>query len=278
LKRLGALRALLAVAACAAVVPSGCVRRARRRVGGVIKLATTTSTDNSGLLAAILPAFEKKRGFKVHVIAVGTGKAIRLGENGDVDVILVHAREAEDKFVSDGFGVSRRAVMHNDFVILGPASDPAGVKGTKDAAEALARISRAGETFVSRGDDSGTHKKEKKLWAAAGLEPKGSWYLSAGQGMGACLTIADEKRGYVIADRGTYLAFKGKIEIDVLAEGDKRLFNPYGVIAVNPERHPEVNSEGAEAFIEWLTGREAQKMIADFEVGGEQLFIPDALR
>jgi tungstate transport system substrate-binding protein len=241
-----------------------------------IKLATTTSTDNSGLLELLRPAFERAHGVKVHVIAVGTGKAIKHGENGDVDVILVHARAAEDKFVADGFGVGRRDVMHNDFVILGPPADPAGVRGLKDAAAALRKIAEAGSPFVSRGDDSGTHKKEDSLWAAAGIEPEGEWYMSAGQGMGACLTIADEKQGYVLADRGTFIAYGDKVGLKVVVEGDDRLFNPYGVIAVNPEKHPHVKHAEATKFVEWLTSPEAQDMIAGFKKGGQQLFYPDA--
>jgi len=263
-------------AAAAAVVLAGCAAPAPKKPN-TIKLATTTSTDNSGLLGALLPAFEKSHGIKVHVIAVGTGKAIKHGENGDVDVILVHARAAEDKFVNDGFGVDRRDVMHNDFVILGPEDDPAGVKGMNDAKAALAKIAKAKSMFVSRGDDSGTHKKEKSLWKAAGIQPSGAWYMAAGQGMGACLNIAHEKKAYVMSDRGTYLAYKDKISSKVLVEGDPLLFNPYGVIAVNPAKHPHVNANAARTFVEWLVSEEAQKIIAGFKRGGEQLFCPDAL-
>ncbi len=242
-----------------------------------IKLATTTSTDNSGLLAALLPAFKEEEDIEVKVIAVGTGAAIKLGENGDVDVILVHARAAEDKFVADGFGVNRRDVMHNDFVIIGPEEDPAGIKGMSDAAEALKKLSESGGSFVSRGDDSGTHKKEQTLWQAAGVEPSGEWYMSAGQGMGAVLNIANEKRAYTITDRGTYIAFRGKIDLPVLVEGDERLFNPYGVIAVNPKKHAHVKYDEAMKFIEWLTSKAGQKLIGDFKKDGEVLFYPDAV-
>jgi tungstate transport system substrate-binding protein len=255
---------------------AGCTKRSARKPHTTIRLATTTSTENSGLLDALLLAFEKRHGISVQVIAVGTGKAIRHGENGDVDAILVHARAAEEKLVADGFGVGRRDVMYNDFVLLGPAADPALVRGVKDAPAALAKIAASEAPFVSRGDDSGTHKKETALWRAAGVAPEGAWYMAAGQGMGACLTIADEKRAYVLADRGTYLAFRDKVEIDVLVEGDPRLFNPYGVIAVNPEKHPHVKHEAAMEFIEWLTSPEAQHMIAEFKRGGEQLFYPHA--
>jgi tungstate transport system substrate-binding protein len=241
-------------------------------------MATTTSTDNSGLLAVLLPAFKARHRIEVRVIAVGTGKAIKHGENGDVDVILVHARAAEEEFVAGGFGVNRRDVMHNDFVILGPAADPAGLKGSKDVAEAFRKLAAARQDFVSRGDDSGTHRKEKALWKDAGVEPSGSWYLSAGQGMGACLTMASEKAAYVMTDRGTYLAYRDKVKLEVLVEGGERLFNPYGVIAVNPDRHPHVEHEAAMTFIDWLTSAEAQKLIAGFKRGGEQLFYPDAVK
>jgi len=246
------------------------------KAAGSIKMATTTSTDNSGLLNELLPAFTKKTGIEVKVIAVGTGKAIKHGENGDVDLILVHARAAEDKFVADGYGVDRRDVMHNDFVIVGSEEDPAGIKGGKDAAEALNKIAGAKSGFVSRGDDSGTHKKEKILWKSAGLEPEGSWYMSAGQGMGAVLTIADEKKAYTITDRGTYIAYAEKIELSILVEGDERLFNPYGVIAVNPEKHSHAKYKEAMEFINWLTSEEGQKIIGGFKKDGKVLFYPDA--
>lgn len=257
------------------LISVGCSKQPARIT--TIKLATTTSTENSGLLDALLPVFKEKHAIEVQVIAVGTGKAIKHGENGDVDVILVHARSAEDKFVADGYGVNRRDVMHNDFVILGPADDPAGVRGMEDAAAALTRLAESKASFVSRGDDSGTHKKEHSLWHGAGIEPSGSWYLSAGQGMGACLTMANEKRAYVLSDRGTYLAYGEKINLEVLVEGDPRLFNPYGVIAVNPDKHPHVKYEDAMTFINWLTSPEAQNMIAGYQRGGEQLFYPDAV-
>ena len=261
---------------CAAVVVAlaGCAGEERGTAS--IKLATTTSTENSGLLDVLAPAFRERHGIELQTIAVGTGKAIKHGENGDVDVILVHAREAEDAFVADGFGVERRDVMHNDFVILGPEEDPAEAGGGRDAPAALKKLAQAAADFVSRGDDSGTHKKEESLWRAAGVEPSGSWYLAAGQGMGACLTMADEKRAYVLSDRGTYLAYRDKIDLAVLVEGDTRLFNPYGVIAVNPEKHPHVKVQAAKTFIEWLTGAEAQGLIAAYKRNGQQLFYPDA--
>ena len=243
-----------------------------------LRLATTTSTENSGLLHALLPPFEKAHGVEVDVIAVGTGKALKLGENGDVDVVLVHARAAEDRFVADGFGVDRRDVMHNDFVVVGPEEDPAGVANAATAGEAFRLLASGKASFVSRGDDSGTHKKERQLWAAAAGEPKGGWYLSTGQAMGAVLRIADEKRAYTLTDRGTYLAYTGKIELAVLFEGDPTLYNPYGVIAVSPARHPEVRYELARKFIDYLTGPDGQQIIADYKVGGKPLFFPDAIQ
>ena len=241
-----------------------------------IKMATTTSTDNSGLLGVLVPAFTAKTGIEVDVIAVGTGTAIAYGEAGDVDVVFVHARAREDAFVADGFGVNRRDVMYNDFVILGPPSDPAGVKGVKTAAEALAAIAAAEAEFVSRGDDSGTHIKEKSLWTAAGLTPAGRWYKEAGQGMGAVITMTNDLAGYTLTDRATYLAMKDSLNLEVVLEGDAVLFNPYGVIAVNPDRHPHVKYEAAMAFIDYVVSPEGQKVIGDFKVNGEQLFYPDA--
>jgi len=237
-----------------------------------LRLATTTSTENSGLLSVLLPPFEKAHDCKVDVIAVGTGKAIKLGETGDVDVILVHARAQEDRFVAEGYGVNRRDVMYNDFVILGPTEDPADIKGLTDGAEALKKIAAAQATFVSRGDESGTHSKEKSLWKAAGITPAGQWYLEAGRGMGEVITMATERRGYTLADRGTYIAYKSKTDLQVLTEGDKALFNPYGVIPVNPKKHPHVKIELAEAFAGYLTGAEGQSIIANYRKNGEQLF------
>lgn len=243
-----------------------------------VKLATTTSTENSGLLAVLLPAFEEKTGYKVDVIAVGTGKAIAHGEAGDVDLIMVHSRSREDKFVAEGYGVDRRDLMHNDFVVLGPDSDPAGIAGSSDAAAAFAKISEAGADFVSRGDDSGTHGKEKALWKASGAAKEGKWYKEAGQGMGAVITMTDDMQGYTIADRGTYLAMKDNIGLKVVVEGDPVLFNPYGVIAVNPELHPHVNVEGAKALIDFVTGEEGQNIIRNFTKNGEPLFYPDVIK
>jgi len=240
-------------------------------------MATTTSTDNTGLLDVLLPPFEKKFNIKVDVIAVGTGKALKLGENGDVDIVFVHSRRAEDKFVKDGFGVNRRDVMYNDFIIIGPKIDPAGIRGTKDATVALKKIADKQSPFASRGDESGTHKKEKSLWEEAKITPKGDWYMETGQGMGATLQIADENQSYTITDRGTYLAYKGKIDLPILAEGDKRLFNPYGIIAVNPAKYPHVNYIYAMAFIGWVTSVQGQKIIAEYKKFGNALFNPSAV-
>ncbi|MEW5815782.1 MAG: substrate-binding domain-containing protein [Spirochaetota bacterium] len=243
-----------------------------------LKLATTTSTENSGLLSVLLPVFEKESGCKVDVIAVGTGKAIKLGENGDVDVVLVHARDLEDKFVADGFGVNRRDVMHNDFVIIGPENDPAGIGGLKSASEAFARIARSGMAFISRGDDSGTHVKEKEIWSQAGITPQGRWYKEVGQGMGAVITMSNDLSAYAITDRGTYIAMKGKIALKVLVEGDLALFNPYGIIAVNPAKHPGINFNGAMKLINWITSVEGQDMIRNYTINQEVLFFPNAVK
>lgn len=237
-----------------------------------LKLSTTTSTENSGLLAAILPAFEKKHDCKVDVIAVGTGKSLKIAENGDVDVTLVHARSLEDAFVAAGFGVNRRDVMYNDFIIIGPAKDPAGVKKAKSAVEAMKRIAAAKATFVSRGDESGTHVMEQTIWKAADVSPKGAWYVEAGQGMGEVIIMANERQGYTLTDRATYIAYQNKVKLPIAFQGDKALFNPYGVIAVNPKRHPHVKYDLAMAFIAYLTSNEGQKAIADFKVKGQQLF------
>ena len=243
-----------------------------------LKLATTTSTDNSGLLEALLPPFEKMMDVRVDIIAVGTGKALALGRNGDVDIVLVHARRAEDQFIKDGYGVNRRDVMYNDFVVLGPVDDPAGVKGMKDAVAALETISAKKAPFTSRGDDSGTHKREKSLWKTAEIEPAGDWYMETGQGMGSTLQIADEKQAYTITDRGTYLAYKNKIDLSILVEGDiERLANPYGIIAVNPAKHVHVNYVYAMSLIGWVTSVEGQKIIGEYKRFGEPLFHPIAI-
>jgi tungstate transport system substrate-binding protein len=245
---------------------------------GRLRLATTTSTENSGLLAELIPPFEDRTGLKVDVIAVGTGQALKLGETGDVDLVLVHARASEDAFVAAGHGVDRRDVMHNDFIILGPSRDPAGVRDMGNAAEAFKAIANRRVSFISRGDDSGTHKKEKALWKQAGLSPKGRWYRDVGQGMGAVITMSDDMQAYTLADRGTYLSMKSKITLEVLVESDPKLFNPYGIIAVNPAKHPHVNYNGAMRFIAWITSPEGQNIIGAVQREGQVLFYPDALK
>lgn len=239
-----------------------------------LRLATTTSTENSGLLGNLLPAFEKRSGVAVHVIAVGTGKALRIAQAGDVDVVMVHARPAEERFVAAGYGVDRREIMYNDFIMVGPSGDPASIAGTTGVAEALRRIADSESRFVSRGDDSGTHKKERALWKLSGVAPAGDWYLEAGQGMGKVLQIASELGAYTMTDRGTWLAYRGNLALAILVQGDPPLFNPYGVIAVNPKRHPHVNYESATAFIDWLSSLEGQEMIARYTVDGQVLFHP----
>lgn len=247
--------------------------------GGSLMLATTTSTENSGLLGVLLPAFQEATGITVEVVAVGTGQALKLGEDGNADVLLVHARALEDAFMEAGHGSRREDVMYNDFLILGPAADPAGIQGLPDAAAALAAIYEAEAPFVSRGDDSGTHAKEKEIWAAAGLEPVGDWYHSAGQGMGAVLTIASESQAYTLSDRATYLArTREGIDLEILLERDPNLFNPYGVIAVNPEKGAHIKGDLANQFIDWLISLPAQELIAQFGVAdfGTPLFTPDS--
>lgn len=244
----------------------------------ILRMATTTSTENSGLLEAILPAFEHSTGYEVHVIAVGTGKALRMGRDGDVDVVLVHAPPAEKKFVNSGYGVNRRQVMYNDFVIVGPQNDPAKINGMKDPAKALTKIANSKSVFVSRGDDSGTNKKELHLWDAAGIKPEGEWYRQAGQGMGKVLSMTGELQAYTLTDRGTWLSMRNKLPLKIVVQGDPRLYNPYGVIAVNPKRYPDTNYKGAMAMITWLTDRDGQKLIADYRANGEQLFTPMAVK
>ena len=270
----------------------------------ILKMSTTTSTENSGLLDVLLPQLEKDTGIRVKVIAKGTGAAIRDGIDGNVDVIFVHAKAREKKFVTDGFGAYRLGVMHNDFVILGPAGDPARIKGMSHAAAALKAIADAKARFVSRGDDSGTHTKEQTLWKATGLPIKtetteiikkgkkrkvsfqhpvglGKWYLSIGQGMGKALTYAEEKQSYILADRGTYLKYKfGRkqgLDLEILCEGDPALHNPYGIIPINPKKYPHVNFELADRFAKWLVSQKAQALIAHYKIQGQQAFFPDAV-
>lgn len=237
-----------------------------------LRMSTTTSTENSGLLSVLLPPFEKKFGCKVDVVAVGTGKALKLGEAGDVDVVFVHARSLEDKFVANGFGVNRQDVMYNDFVLLGPSDDPAGVSKSNSAPDAFRAIASKGSPFISRGDESGTHQKEKEVWTSAGIAPGGSWYIEAGQGMGEVIMMATQKRGYTLSDRGTYIAFRKKTDLVVLRQGDKNLWNPYGIIAVNPKKHAHARHDLAMKLIDFVTGPEGQSIIAGFKVDGEPLF------
>lgn len=246
---------------------------------GFIVVQSTTSTQNSGLFDYILPKFRAKTGIDVRVVAVGTGQALKNGRNGDGDVVLVHARAAEDRFIAEGFGVERRDVMYNDFVIVGPPGDPAGIRAIKDAPSALSKIAAARVLWVSRGDNSGTHIKERSLWRASGVDPAGAsgkWYREAGSGMGATLNTAVGMGAYTLTDRATWIGFRNRRDFDILVEGDRRLFNPYGVMLVNPARHPHVNTAGGRAFIGWLTGRDGQNAIAAYKVRGVQLFYPSA--
>ena len=244
-----------------------------------IILATTTSTQDSGLLDVLIPIFEKKTGYFVKTIAVGSGQAMAMGQKGEADVMLVHSPEAEKKFIEEGYGVNRRLIMHNDFVVLGPADDPAKIKGVKSAAEALKKIAQAGALFVSRGDNSGTHAKEKALWKQAEINPSGQkWYQETGLGMGQTLNVAAEKKGYTLADRGTYLALKKNIPLDILVEGDAILLNIYHVMEVNGKMWPKVNAAGARAFADFMVSKQAQEIIGKFGVDkfGSPLFSPDA--
>lgn len=262
------MRVALAIALSATIASAGAVER--------LRLATTTSTESSGLLAAIHPHFERALDAKVDVIAVGSGAALELGRNGDVDVVLAHDPAAEEVFVASGAGIDRRAVMYNDFVIVGPPSDPARVAESGSAARAFAAIVRHQQPFVSRGDQSGTHVKELALWRAAGIAPAGDWYLAAGQGMGPVLQMASDKLGYTLTDRGTWVAFRDDLALALLHAGGGELHNPYHVMLVNPARHPHVNNALARAYVEFLTGRRGQALIAAFRVAGEQLFVPAA--
>jgi tungstate transport system substrate-binding protein len=270
----------------------------------ILKMSTTTSTENSGLLDVLLPQLEKDTGIRIKVIAKGTGAAIKDGMDGNVDVIFVHAKAREEKFVKDGYGAYRLGVMHNDFVILGPAGDPAKIKGMSYAATALKAIAETRARFVSRGDDSGTHTKEQALWKATGVplitkrteivkkgkkrsisfqhpEGLGQWYLSIGQGMGKALTYAEEKQAYILADRGTYLKYKyGRkqgLDLDILCEGDPKLHNPYGIIPINPKKYSHVKFELADRFAKWLVSPKAQALIARYKIQGQQAFFPDAV-
>jgi len=244
-----------------------------------IVVASTTSTEQSGLFGYLLPVFQKKTGIQVRVVALGTGQALDLARRGDADVVFVHARSAEEKFLAEGHGVERFDVMYNDFVLIGPKSDPAKVSGGSDILGALKKIKSASALFVSRGDRSGTHIAELDLWKLAGIDiasDKGPWYRDTGQGMGPALNTASAMNAYILADRGTWISFKNRGELAIAVEGDKRLFNQYGVMLVNPAKHPNVRKDLGQAFVDWVVSPEGQKTIAGYKIGGEQLFFPDA--
>jgi tungstate transport system substrate-binding protein len=259
--------AVLGLAGCSRSVPS-------------LTLATTTSTQDSGLLDMLVPRFREQTGIEVKVVAVGTGQALQLGRRGDADVLMVHAPAAEKKFMDEGFGSWWREVMYNDFVVVGPPADPAGIRGQKSVSSAFTQIARRGSTFISRGDESGTHQKEKEIWRRAGIEPKGEWlgewYLQSGAGMGQVLRMADEKRAYTLTDRGTFLALRKGLDLVILCEGDPLLVNQYSVILVNPKKHPHVNKEATQKFADFLLAPETQKAIAEFgkDRFGQSLFFP----
>jgi tungstate transport system substrate-binding protein len=244
-----------------------------------IVVASTTSTEQSGLFGYLLPVFQKKTGIQVRVVALGTGQALDLARRGDADVVFVHARSAEEKFLAEGHGVKRFDAMYNDFVLIGPTSDPAKVSGGRDILEGLKKIKAANAPFVSRGDRSGTHIAELDLWKAAGIDiasEKGPWYRDTGQGMGPALNTASAMNAYVLSDRGTWISFKNRGELAIAVEGDKRLFNQYGVMLVNPTKHPNVKKDLGQAFVDWVISPEGQKAIAGYKIGGEQLFFPNA--
>ena len=244
-----------------------------------IVVASTTSTEQSGLFGYLLPIFQKKTGIHVRVVALGTGQALDLARRGDADVVFVHARSAEDKFLAEGHGVRRFDVMYNDFVLIGPRADPAKISGGRDILDALKKIKAASAPFVSRGDRSGTHIAELDLWKLAGIDiaaEKGPWYRDTGQGMGPALNTAAAMNAYILADRGTWISFKNRGELAIVVEGDKRLFNQYGVMLVNPAKHPSVKKDLGQAFVDWIISSEGQKTIAEYKIGGEQLFFPNA--
>lgn len=272
------LAVVLAFTVVAFTVPADSV--AAESVRNYIVLTSTTSTENSGLFEAILPKFISESGIAVRVVAKGTGQALRLARNGDADVVLVHHRASDDTFVAEGHGLQRWDVMYNDFLIVGPAPDPAGIREVTKASAAFARIAAKRVVFVSRGDESGTHRAETALWQQSGINPgrqSGGWYRETGSGMGATLNVAQAMLAYTLADRGTWLAFKNRKSLEILLQGDPMLFNPYGVILVNPVRHPHINETDARLFIGWLTGKKGQRAIAEFRVDGQQLFFPSAI-
>mgnify|MGYP001588910549 CR=1 FL=1 len=267
-------RRLLLAAAFAATIVSPAIAQEKS-----IVVASTTSTQDSGLFGHILPLFKQKTGIDVKVVSQGTGQALDTGRRGDADVVFVHARSQEDQFVAGGFGVKRYPVMYNDFILIGPLSDPAGVKGRTDIVAALAAIKGKGAPFVSRGDKSGTHSAEIALWKIAGIDiakDKGSWYREIGQGMGAALNTASSMGGYVLADRGTWISFKNRGDLEIVVEGDRRLFNQYGIMLVNPLKHAHVKKDLGQAFIDWIVSPDGQKAIADYKIEAQQLFFPNA--
>ena len=270
---MGLIRAILALFLCLSF-PAGAQQR-------FITVASTTSTEQSGLFKHLLPAFEKKTGIQVRVVALGTGQSLDMGKRGDADVVFVHAKELEEKFVAEGYGVKRFEVMYNDFVLVGPKVDPAKVGGSKDIVAALLKIRAAQAPFASRGDKSGTHFAELQFWKAAGIDiakDKGPWYRDTGSGMGPTLNTAAGMNAYALTDRGTWLSFKNRADLVISVEGDQRLFNQYGVILVNPAKHPHVKKEMGQAFVDWIVSAEGQGAIAAYKIGGEQLFFPNAER
>ena len=274
IRRRALLLSLTAFAASTSIAPSG---PADATEPPTIVVASTTSTENSGLFGWILPKFLAASGIRVHVVAVGTGQAIRIAERGDADVLLVHDRLSEEAFVRDGFGLERHPIMYNEFVLLGPKDDPAGIGGTQDAAAAFAKIASQRAPFLSRGDDSGTHKAEMRLWSAAGVDPRphsGTWYLETGSGMGQTLNTAVEKNAYVLSDDASWRSFENKRDLGILVQGDTRLHNPYSVILVDPRRHPHVKAEAGATFVRWLLSAEGQRAIGSFERDGSPLFTP----
>ena len=275
------LRALLLLVVVVSAAPGWAEETEETEEGTTIVVASTTSTENSGLFDHILPRFEAKTGIRVKAVAVGTGQAIRMARRGDADVLFVHDPVSEEEFVTEGFGVERHEVMYNDFVLVGPAEDPAGIRGVANVALALSRIAAAKAPFASRGDDSGTHKAELRLWAAAGVDPRphsGAWYRETGSGQGATLNVASGMNAYMLSDRGTWLAFRNRGELELLVEGHPLLRNVYGVILVSAERHRHVKAEAGQAFIDWLLSTEGQQAIDEFRVNGERLFAPSATR
>lgn len=274
-----AVQMLMLMLVAASIFSFGCTAKdtGEKDTGSEMILATTTSTRDTGLLDVLVPAFDRKYGVTTKIVAVGTGEAIELGKQGNADVLLVHARKSEDEFVSSGYGINRKDVMYNFFFIVGPKDDPAGIAEAKDAEEAMKRIADSKSQFVSRGDQSGTHKKELSIWEKYQLKPQGEeWYKESGQGMGDTLTMAGEMEAYTLSDSGTWYTFADKVDLKIVLEGDPVLFNPYGVIAVNPEKYPNINSKAAMAFIDFITSEEGQKIIGEYKKNGQQLFVPDA--